>query len=276
MVVACLGASHTEAKANGSYNWIGDLQSRPQNVSIRFVNLGVGGDLAYSALKRLPQVIQCRPNKVVVLIGTNDVVTTIFQNARRFLGTWKRLPQEPSPKWYEENLRQIVRRLNNETTAHVALCSLAVIGEDPESMDTPQREVNKRIEEYSAIVKRIAHEESASYIPFYERMHEQIVDLLAAPSPNSVSYPCIEMRSDSSYSTRVLMRSGNRMDGDSIPTASISIVVVERYWPISCRNSSPLNACVAQLAFLLSDGFPQYALPVLRIERSRHVRMPSL
>ena len=52
-----------------SYDWIADLQSRPQNASIRFVNLGVGGDPAYSALKRLPQVIQCRPDKVVVLIG---------------------------------------------------------------------------------------------------------------------------------------------------------------------------------------------------------------
>jgi lysophospholipase L1-like esterase len=193
MVVACLGASHTEAKGGGSYDWIGDLQSRPQNASIRFVNLGVGGDLAYNALKRLPQVTQCRPNKVVVLIGTNDVVTTIFQNARRFLGTWKRLPQEPSPKWYEENLRQIVRRLNNETTAHVALCSLAVIGEDPESMDTPQREVNKRIEEYSAIVKRIAHEESVSYIPFYERMHEQIV---ASPGRAFTEFSFLSMYRD--------------------------------------------------------------------------------
>jgi lysophospholipase L1-like esterase len=173
IVVACLGASHTEAK--GSYDWVGDLQSRPQNASVRFINLGVGGDLAYSALKRLPQVIQCHPDKVVVLVGTNDVVTTIFPNARRFLGTWKRLPQKPTLEWYAENLRQIVRRLKNETTAHVALCSLAVIGEDPESADPSQREVNRRIEEYSAIIKRIAGEESASYIPFYERMREQIV-----------------------------------------------------------------------------------------------------
>ena len=203
MVVACLGASHTEAKGGGSYDWIGDLQSRPQNASVRFVNLGVGGDLAYNALKRLSMVIQCHPNKVVVLIGTNDVVTTIFQNARRFLGTWKRLPQEPSPTWYEENLRQIVRRLNNETTAHVALCSLAVIGEDPESMDTPQREVNRRIEEYNAIIKRIAREENVGYIPFYERMHEQIV---ASPGRAFTEFSFLSMYRDA-FRLLVLHRS---------------------------------------------------------------------
>lgn len=98
MVVTCLGASHTEAK--GSYDWIGDLQARPQNASVHFVNLGVGGDLAYSALQRLPDVIQCHPDRVVVLIGTNDVLTATFQNAWRFIGNWKRLPQEPTPEWY--------------------------------------------------------------------------------------------------------------------------------------------------------------------------------
>lgn len=167
IVVACLGDSLTAAGV--SYDWIGDLQSRPQNASIRFVNLGVGGDLAYSGLKRLPQVIQCRPNKVIVEFGGNDVVSTIDPTMRRGLGAWKRLPQKPSPKWYEENVRQIVSRLKNETTARVALCSVAVIGEDPES------EVNRRIEEYSAIIKQIASEENVSYIPLYERMHEQIV-----------------------------------------------------------------------------------------------------
>src|SRR5512143_2455997 len=111
--------------------------------------------------------------------------------------------QEPSPKWYEENLRQIVRRLKNETTAHVALCSLAVIGEDPESMNTPQREVNRRIEEYSVIVKRIAHEESVSYIHFYERMHELIV---ASPSRALTYFSFLSMYRDE-FNLLVLQKS---------------------------------------------------------------------
>ena len=167
MVVACLGASDTKGEV--SYDWVADLQSRPQNAPIRFVNLGVGGDLAYNALKRLPQVIQCRPNKVIVLIGGNDIVAAVDPTMRRLYGPWKHLPQAPSPKWYEENLRQIVSRLKSETTARVALCSFPVIGEDPGS------EANRYIGEYNAIIKQIAREENVIYIPFYERLHEQIV-----------------------------------------------------------------------------------------------------
>jgi hypothetical protein len=42
-----------------------------------FFNRGVGGDHTYNALKRLPQVIQYNPNKVVVLIGGGDVLWTL-------------------------------------------------------------------------------------------------------------------------------------------------------------------------------------------------------
>jgi hypothetical protein len=49
MVVVCLGESLTKGEV--SYDWVADLQSCPQNASVRFVNLGVGGDHSYNALK---------------------------------------------------------------------------------------------------------------------------------------------------------------------------------------------------------------------------------
>jgi hypothetical protein len=51
---------------------------------------------------------------------------------------------------------------------------LAVIGENPRSTDPAQHEVNQRTEQYSAIIKQIAGEEGVCYLPFYERMYEQI------------------------------------------------------------------------------------------------------
>lgn len=167
MGVVCLGESLT--KGEMSYDWVSDLSSRPQNASIRFVNLGVGGDHTYNALQRLPQVIQCKPDKVVVLIGAGDVVSTMSPTRDRVFRIWKRLPQKHTLRWFEENIRQIVRGLKDETTAQIALCSLPLAGEDPES------EVNRRIREYSIVIKQIANEENVKYIPFYERMHEQIV-----------------------------------------------------------------------------------------------------
>jgi lysophospholipase L1-like esterase len=172
IVVACVGSSATAAK--GSYDWIADLRSRPENVAVRFLNYGVGGDLAYHAYERLRVVVECHPNKVVVLIGANDVLTRASKKLCRFLAAWKRFPRDPSSEWYEENLRQIARELKSRTAASVALCSLQPFGEDPTSHDSFQKRLNELVEEYSGIVQRIAQEETVTYIPFYERLNDAI------------------------------------------------------------------------------------------------------
>jgi len=171
-VIACLGSSATAAK--GSYDWIGDLRSRPENGGRLFFNFGVGGDLAYNALQRLPAVARCNPDKVVVLIGGNDILTRASKKLRRFLESWKRFPHEPTSGWYEENLRCIVRGLKGRPGTTVALCSLQPMGEDPNSQDPFQSRLNELVHDYSEIVQRVAREESAAYIPFYERLSDAI------------------------------------------------------------------------------------------------------
>src|SRR5262245_32194610 len=111
VVVACLGSSATAAK--GSYDWTADLRPRPEYAAVRFLNFGVGGDLAYNAYQRLPSVVRSHPDKVVVLVGGNDVLTRLSRKLRRFLRAWKRFSQEPSPEWYEDNLRRIARELKS-------------------------------------------------------------------------------------------------------------------------------------------------------------------
>jgi lysophospholipase L1-like esterase len=194
MVVACLGESLTKGEV--SYDWVADLQSRPQNAFVRFVNLGVGGDHSYNALRRVPQVIQCHPGKVVVLIGAGDVLCTLSPTRDRVFRIWKHLPQKHTRKWFEENIRQIVSRLKNETTAQVALCSLPLAGEDPES------EVNRRAGEYSLIIKQIADEENVSYIPFHERMYEQVA---AFPGRAFVSSFLFDFLSQSRAAFKILV-----------------------------------------------------------------------
>ncbi len=172
-VVACLGSSTTEGKGQ-AYDWIGDLRSRPANAGLRFLNFGVGGDLAYNTLQRLPQVIEARPNRVVILVGGDDVLASTFSKARRFLKVSKRLPREPSPAWFEDCLRDLVRQLVSRTTARVALCSLGPIGEAPQSTDPHQARLNRLIAEYSSIIERVATEEAVAYLPFHEHMQERV------------------------------------------------------------------------------------------------------
>ncbi|WP_375487543.1 SGNH/GDSL hydrolase family protein [uncultured Mycobacterium sp.] len=107
--VACLGWSTTASR--GTYKWIDELEKRPQNGRFRFVNLGVGGDLSFNTVRRLDRVINVRPDRVIVLIGTNDVLASVFPSFRRFVRVWKRLSDEPSPARFEDNLTVVVRRL---------------------------------------------------------------------------------------------------------------------------------------------------------------------
>jgi lysophospholipase L1-like esterase len=182
-VVACLGASATDA--TGSYDWIADLARRPENVSVRFYRFAEGGDLAYNGLQRVPAIVNCHPDYVIVLLGDNDVLALISRIVAQFDRLTKHLPGKPSPEWYRENMQAIVRRLKTETPARIALCSLIPIGEDPGSTNPFQAQANRRIEEYSAILKDIARQEEVGYLPFYERMQALI---LASPGRAFTSF----------------------------------------------------------------------------------------
>ncbi|HEY3897111.1 MAG TPA: GDSL-type esterase/lipase family protein [Chthoniobacter sp.] len=174
--VACLGSSTTASK--GTFNWIEELGKRPQNRRFRFVNHGVGGDLIYNALQRLPEVVADRPDAVVVLIGANDILAQVFPRLHRLYRRWKHLSENPSPAWSRQLLQSIVRRLKEQTSGRIALASLAEVGEAPASTHPVQAELNRLFAEYREMIETIAHEESVAYLPFYERMHEQI---LASP-----------------------------------------------------------------------------------------------
>jgi lysophospholipase L1-like esterase len=162
-IVACLGSSSTAGKGQ-AFNWIAELQRRLGDKRFVFRNFGVGGDLAYNALQRLSDLTGSNPERTVVFIGGNDVLALVSTKARTFFRGSKRLPRDPSPEWFRENLQAIVRRVKAETSSRVALCSLPPIGEDPASANPFQSELNRRIEEFSAIIRGTAQEERIDYI----------------------------------------------------------------------------------------------------------------
>ena len=146
----------------------------------------VGGDLAYNALQRLPHVIASNPQKVVVLIGANDVLAIASLKARRFYRISKRLLCGPSPEWFRTNLQAIAAQLRKTTNASVALCSLAPIGEDLASTNAFQSEINRRIMTLNKFIREVAVEEKADYLHVYETF--------AAGMENTVPHPFTEFR----------------------------------------------------------------------------------
>jgi lysophospholipase L1-like esterase len=170
--VACVGSSTTASR--GTYRWIAELESRPRNGRFRFVNLGVGGDLSFNLVRRLHSVIDLGPDRVIVLIGTNDILASVFPNFRRIVRLWKGLPREPTVQRFGENLRLITRRLRRETEARIALSSLAPVGEDPHSRDAVQSRLNDLCLAYNDTIREVCSREGADYIDFYEAFREQL------------------------------------------------------------------------------------------------------
>ena len=160
--VVCFGASLTAGTV--SFNYLDLLGARPSLAGFQFVNHGVNGDLAWNGLERLDRVITEKPDFVSILIGTNDVNATMSERNRVRYRSFNHLPADPTLPWYEENLRAIVARLKQETSARLALLSLAIIGEDLE------HGANRKIDLYNEVVARIATEEKLDYLPLHERM----------------------------------------------------------------------------------------------------------
>jgi lysophospholipase L1-like esterase len=187
-VVVCLGSSGTAGRGQ-VFAWIRALEQRPQNAHRHFHNLGVGGDLAHNALQRVSAVAALRPDKVVTLIGANDILSTVFPAVRRVLAILGKGPsQAASTDGFQDTLSAIVRRLKAETSARVGLCSLGEVGEAPWSDDPVQRELNTRFQRYNATIERVARNEGVAYIPFYEHLHEAIAAGPDKRSPDSRSY----------------------------------------------------------------------------------------
>jgi lysophospholipase L1-like esterase len=197
--VACVGSSTTAGRGQ-AFNWVAELGQRPQNRRFQFRNLGVGGDLSFNVLERLPQVLDCRPKIIVVLVGSNDVLALASAKARRFFRVVKRLPHDPSAAWFRENLAGIARGLTASGRAAVALCSLPPIGEDLGSTEPFQHEINRRSEQLNAMIRDIAQEESVEYIGVHEAMSAQ---LSATPAHAFEGFRLLRLYRDA-YRTLVL------------------------------------------------------------------------
>ena len=129
----------------------------------RVINAGINRNLTHNVLLRMPELIECRADVVTILIGTNDVNSTLhpvfLSNYRKTMG----IEGTPDLQSYRENLTQIVDGFKqSDPHMQIALISLPVIGEDLNSV------ANQRAMEYSRAIKKIALEQGVAYLPLNE------------------------------------------------------------------------------------------------------------
>ncbi|MGI5221073.1 SGNH/GDSL hydrolase family protein [Nocardia sp. CA-290969] len=148
-VAVAAGASMTRGTLGA--DWVGALRTRPDFAGHRFVNAGINGNTSGDLRERAgTDIVACHPDAVLILVGTNDVRDGV--------------PVET----YRANLTAIVERLTTETTARVALISVPPLGEDLGAG------INQRLAEYNRAVTEVAAHAGAGYLPFHERIADQL------------------------------------------------------------------------------------------------------
>lgn len=160
--VVCAGDSIT--RGLGSANYVSLLRDRLGPAGFRFVNAGVDGNLAWNVRRRLDEVIACRPDAVTLLVGTNDVNATFDARWARQYRRQQRLPVPPSLEWYRENVDAILDRLQNGTSARLAVLDLPPLGEDLASA------MNQRVREYNTVLREVAEGRGVPCLPLHERL----------------------------------------------------------------------------------------------------------
>lgn len=176
-VIVCFGDSNTHG--NVSYNWVNDLSS--QLIDYQIFNAGINSDLTYTLLRRIDDVIACKPDFITILIGTNDVNSTMHLKMEKRYQQLGRIDKVISPNFedFKKNYIEIIHQLKQKTKAKIAIMSLPVMGEDL------SHEANLRADKYSDFIKQLATDKQLSYLPVREKQKEF---LLKNPKPLKHSF----------------------------------------------------------------------------------------
>lgn len=162
--LVCFGDSNTHG--NVSYNWVNDLSSQLSDYQV--FNAGINSDLTYTLLRRIDDVIACKPDFITILIGTNDVNATMGKIMEKRYQDLGRINKDTSPNFedFKKNYIEIIGQLKTKTKAKIAVMSLPVMGEDL------THEANQKADKYSDFIKQLATDEQLIYLPVREKQKE--------------------------------------------------------------------------------------------------------
>lgn len=153
---------------NMSVNFINIIASELGEEKFDFINGGLNASLTYNVIQRLEDIIACKPDYVTILIGTNDAHRSMKLYKHSITNRQLNLPKEPNKEWFIENLREIIVKLKEKTSAKIAICSIPPIGENT-NHDAFYQSID-----FSKTIKTIAEELKINYLPVNEQMLEYL------------------------------------------------------------------------------------------------------
>ena len=164
-VVVCTGDSLTHGV--WSADWVRLLHRDLGPSGYLFVNAGWSGYLSCTLLRELDGVVECRPDVVVVMIGTNDVMASMHDAWRASYGG-QQPPEPPTLETFRVWLDQIVQRLRAGTSARIALLDLPPIGEDLAG------QFNARVALFNQAIRDVGAAHDVPVLPLNARLAELV------------------------------------------------------------------------------------------------------
>jgi len=167
-IIACIGDSLTHG--NIGQSWVDYLrQEFPNDV---FLNEGINGNTAWQVIQRLDPILQCQPDLIILLIGTNDALGSFDFNSGLRYKKNNELPEVPTLEKYKEHLNELIEKIGIQSK--IVICTLPPIGENVNS------EVNKHVNLFNDYIKLIANKKNLSLLPVSDALWSEI---------NSRTYP---------------------------------------------------------------------------------------
>lgn len=153
-------------QGNMSANWVNILKEKRPD--IQFLNAGMNADLTYTLLNRIDDIVACQPHIISLIIGSNDVMATLTPARMKRYYDLGKITEDANYEGFISNYREIIEILTSQTTAKIMVASLPPITEDFTF------EGNIKADKYSETIKEFAHDYDLIYIPFREKLKENM------------------------------------------------------------------------------------------------------
>jgi lysophospholipase L1-like esterase len=161
-VIACIGDSLTHGNIGDC--WVETLRNEfPEDI---FLNEGINGDVVWQVQQRLEPILACKPDIVILMIGSNDVMASFNKKSGESYRRNNKLPEVPTFESYQKLLPKLIDSLS--ASSKIAICTLPPIGENKDSI------VNNHVNKFNKFIELTAKNKNITLLPVSKLLRENL------------------------------------------------------------------------------------------------------
>ena len=161
-IIACIGDSLTHGNIGDC--WVETLRNEfPEDI---FLNEGINGDVVWQVQQRLEPILACKPDIVILMIGSNDVMASFNKKSGESYRRNNKLPEVPTFESYQKLLPKLIDSLS--ASSKIAICTLPPIGENKDSI------VNNHVNKFNKFIELTAKNKNITLLPVSKLLREDL------------------------------------------------------------------------------------------------------